>query len=207
MHNKEIFEKWAENYDEKLTRPSLDFPFISYIEVLNKVFELTAPQKGLKILDIGIGTALLASKLSSWNCSIYGIDFSQKMLDRAKLKIPNGKFILADIAKEHFGQLNNEKFDRIISNYFCHHLDMNQKIRFFELTIKNNLKIGGKIIIGDIGFNTIDEFNQAQIKYKAQWDENEFYLCGEEITSALDDVGIKTHYLQVSCHGGVLIYE
>jgi putative AdoMet-dependent methyltransferase len=168
---------------------------------------LVEPVEGLKVLDVGIGTALLSKELSDQGCSVYGVDFSPKMLEKARLKIPDGKFETVDLTRDHFGRFNHEKFDRVISAYFFHHLTLDQKTRFFELTIENNLKAGGKIIIGDIGFKSMKEFEEARLKFNDHWDDDEYYLCGEEIKTVLSQKEIETRYRQISSCGGILYYE
>jgi putative AdoMet-dependent methyltransferase len=204
---KDVFDKWAENYDKDLVRLPEGFPLGSYHEVLDSIFRLFDFSKGLKVIDVGVGTGILSQKFSHLGCSVFGIDYSSNMLEKARSKIPEGNFDLVDIAYNHFGKFNDDKFDRVVSNYFFHHLTIPEKIRFFEMTIKNNLKPYGKIIIGDIGFQTRDEFDKAHNKFIQLWDDEEFYLCGDEITSLLFDVGIMARYNQISNFGGILYYE
>ncbi len=201
------FDKWAGDYDESIA-PFLDkFPFIGFYEVLAAIRQLVKPEADLKVLDVGIGTALLSAELAAAGCAIYGIDFSKKMLKKAVRRIPDAKLTRVDVIKEHFGPYNSEKFDRIISSYFFHHLDLKQKVSFFSRAASDNLVDGGKIIIGDIGFETLDAHKRAREKWKAQWDYDEYYWCADEIMSALKDIGIDVRYRQITECSGLLIYE
>ena len=203
----EGFDKWAGDYDLSIEKYVHTFPFDGYYEVLAGVQSLVEPIKNLKVLDVGIGTALLSAELYKKGCIIYGIDFSPEMIKKAKEKIPEGIFEIVNISKNHFGRFNNIKFDRIISSYFFHHLNMREKILFFRKSIKNNLLPGGKIIIADIGFESLKDYNSAFEEYKDEWDPDEYYLCGEEIVSAFKNEGIKIRYKQISFCGGILVYK
>ncbi|MBF0299711.1 MAG: GNAT family N-acetyltransferase [Oligoflexia bacterium] len=205
MLNNKGFDEWAQTYDENLKEDK--FPFFGYKKVLFSLIELIKPTKDLTILDVGIGTGTLASDLAQNGCLIYGIDFSKEMLEKAKSKIPNGIFEQVDISKEYLGSFSNQKFDRIISSYFFHHLDTNQKIDFIQKAIKNNLNANGMIIIADVGFESKQEYESAQINFKNNWDEDEHYLCAEELTQKLNDKGIEINYQQISACAGILCYK
>ena len=127
------FDKWAGDYDESIA-PFLDkFPFIGYYEVLAAIRQMVEPEADLKVLDVGIGTALLSAELATAGCDIYGIDFSEKMLKKAAKRMPDAKLACVDVIAEHFGSYKSEKFDRIISSYFFHHLDLKQKVSWYLL--------------------------------------------------------------------------
>jgi len=205
--SEKIFDKWAESYDTELNLHKKEFPFLGYHDVLEWILQSVDVSKGMKILDVGVGTGNLSHILSNKGCSLYGVDCSSKMLAVAKEKIPKGNFELVDVSCKHFGKYNYEKFDRVVSNYFFHHLSTFEKIVFFERTIKNNLNPGGRIIIGDIGFKTKEEFEKARILYSDNWDDDEFYLIGEELTRELSKAGIFVEYIQVAESGGILFYE
>ncbi len=201
------FNDWADDYDESIA-PFLDkFPFIGYYEVLAAIRELVKPVQGLKILDVGIGTGLLSVELARTGCDVCGIDFSPKMVEKAAQRIPDARLMCVDVAAEHLGRFNGRKFDRIISSYFFHHLDLKQKVAFLFRASSENLAGGGKIIIGDIGFENFDAHESARVKWQEQWDYDEFYWRADEIISALKDVGLDFQYRQISECSGILIYE
>ena len=203
------FDKWALNYDESISQSLSEFPFIGYYDVLSEVRDIVSPQKGLMVIDVGIGTGLLSRKLAEDGCRIYGVDFSEEMIKKAKIKIPNGEFDLVDITADHFGRFNSGKFDRVISSYCIHHLNDHQKVTFFQRTIENNLAQGGKIIIADIGFETESSFKKAREEYRDSWEgeeEGEYYICGERMVGFLRNAGISVKYKQVSACAGILLY-
>jgi len=198
------FDKWAGDYDESLT-PLIDrFPFYGYYDVLAAVHNLVQPYEGLKVLDVGIGTGLLSQELYRQGCQVYGVDFSTEMLTRAEEKMPDGEFYQVDVAKEHFGPLNNHRFDKIISSYFLHHLNLYQKILFIKKALMQNLCEGGEIIIADIGFKSLVDFDAAREKNSDTWDEDEFYLCSETLLPVLRLAEIDASYRQISHCAGIL---
>lgn len=199
------FEKWAGNYDASIKGHLQTFPFIGYYEVLSAVVSQVAPKKGLRVLDVGIGTGLLSEELNKQGCVIHGVDFSGRMLDKAKLRIPGGLFEVADVAKNHFGNLNSYQYDRVVSSYFFHHLDLKQKTEFIKRTMKENLSPHGRIIIADVGFENESDYQTGRIKYQAEWDNDEFYLCGESIVRHFQAEGIDAEYKQISSCAGIVI--
>jgi len=201
------FDRWASIYDESISQSLNEFPFIGYYEVLSEVRDIVAPRKGLKVIDVGIGTGLLSRKLAEDGCRIYGVDFSKEMIEKAKTRIPDGEYDVVDIAANHFGRFNSEKFDRVISSYCLHHFNDSQKVKFFQKIIDNNLAEDGKIIIADIGFEDESYFTKARNDYRKYWDDEEHYICGERMIDLLRKVGISAAYKQVSPCAGILIYE
>ena len=91
------FEKWAGNYDERIRASAMEFPFDGYYNVLAAVVSLVEPRPQMKLMDVGIGTGLLSEELKREGCLIHGVDFSGKMIEKARLRIPDGLFETADV--------------------------------------------------------------------------------------------------------------
>ncbi len=200
------FDKWAAYYDDAMSEETDRFPFIGYYKVLAEVEKVVGPPTGIKILDVGIGTGLLSSKLAQQDGEIYGVDFSEAMIQKAKERIPAGKFDLVDVSKNHLGAFSNSRFDRLISSYWIHHLSDEQKISFLKKVVSDNLTENGKIIIADVGFETEESFATARNEYDNLWDPDEFYLCGERLVKRLSDEGLDFNYRQLSACAGALLY-
>ena len=137
------FDKWAEHYDESMVARTEEFPFVGYFDLLAAVKRDAQPCLGLDILDIGIGTGALSGPLADAGGMIYGVDFSTGMIKRAAARIPNGKFDTVDIARGHFGRFSNTRFDRVVSSYWLHHLNDNDKVELLKKIRASNLKEGG----------------------------------------------------------------
>jgi putative AdoMet-dependent methyltransferase len=200
------FNAWAECYDESMRSDSKHFPFIGYYQVLERVIALVNPTPKLDVLDIGIGTGVLCKNLRTLGCKIYGVDFSQKMLDVSKERIPDGVFYRADVSNLNFLERLG-KFDRIVSTYFFHHLTNNIKVKLIENLFKNHIKENGKIIIADVGFKTRSDLEKAGKIYSSSWDSSEHYLCAEELTDILNKKKISSNYTQISDCAGILIIK
>lgn len=205
MLGKNGFDRWAGLYDEDLAPRLQSFPFLGYYDVLSAVLARAAPQTGMRILDVGIGTGLLSRSLRELGCVIFGVDFSAKMLEKAENRIPGAHLDAVDVATDYLGRFSKERFDRIISSYFLHHLDPGQQLAFLRRALAHNLTTGGMIVIADVGFATAADHDAARERYGEAWDEEEFYLCGETIVHRLRREKIRARYEQISACAGVLI--
>jgi putative AdoMet-dependent methyltransferase len=197
------FDIWAEEYDQFIQRNSKGYPFEGYYDVLNYMYHLIGNKQSSKILDIGVGTGILTYQLYTDGAAIYGIDFSKKMLEIAQAKMPKAQFVKWDF---NFGlppEFECNKYDYIISSYALHHLDTIKKIETIK-QLQNVLGIGGKIVIGDIAFETIEELLKCKNENKDNWDDEEIYIIANEITRKLKTNGISANYKQISSCAGVL---
>ncbi|MBD3193358.1 MAG: methyltransferase domain-containing protein [Candidatus Heimdallarchaeota archaeon] len=210
MSNREHFDHWAEEYNDDIdiSIQTRGFPFEGYYSVLEHVQDLVLEKHvtEVNILDLGVGTGLLSEKLYQKGIKIHGIDFSPKMLKQAKQKMPKGRFFLHDFSHGMPKELADTKFDFIISSYALHHLPDNEKYKLLaELT--NYLKFDGKIIVADISFKTKKDLADCRKEFEKEWDEEEYYLIGEEFVQNLEEKGFKAIYQQISPCAGVLTIE
>lgn len=183
MLNSEGFSLWADGYDKSvnLSEESNEYPFAGYRSVLSFIYDTVSSVKNASVLDIGLGTGILAKKLYDKGISITGIDFSEKMLQIAKDKMPEAALYQHDFSIGLPQELNLECYDYIISTYALHHLTDMQKIRFL-VDVKNRLKPNGKILIGDIAFETKEELDKCRNASGSAWDADEIYIVYSELT-------------------------
>lgn len=160
--------------------------------------------KDVKILDIGIGTGLLTEELYKKGAQIYGIDFSKKMLEIAEKKMPGGIFYLHDFRYGLPEELNEEKFDYIVSFYAIHHINLDEKIELIK-ELKNRLKEKGKIIIADVAFETEEKLDECRQNSGELWDDDEFYIVLEDIKDRIAELNLEMEYTQISFCAGVLV--
>jgi len=200
----ELFDSWAADYDYFIKIGSESFPFLGYNDVLNRIVELANPKPGMKILDIGIGTGSLAQKFLDFNCEIWGIDFSSKMIEEAKKKVPGANLFQVDIRSKWPASLK-VGFDRIVSAYTLHHLNLEGKIDAIKRMTNDLLQDGGHIIIGDISFSSFTARANARTRLESVWDDDEFYWAADEFKTMIDSEGLYVVYEQVSDYGGVYV--
>lgn len=182
MLDEKGFDLWSEGYDKSvnLCEQANEYPFAGYKNLLNNIYKLIHTKNNATILDIGFGTGVLTNKLYNDGYSIYGIDFSSKMIEIAKSKMPNATLIQYDFTNGLPQDLNDKKFDYIVSTYAIHHLTDNDKIKFiYEL--KKHISKTGKILIGDVAFNTRKELLKCKQDNGDDWDNDEYYIVFDEI--------------------------
>ncbi|NLJ80030.1 MAG: class I SAM-dependent methyltransferase [Firmicutes bacterium] len=110
----------ADGYDEDVrdAESLYDYPFAAYRPVLNKVCQIVSTKKG-SILDPGFGTGISTKTLYDQGCELTGIDFSGRMVEIAKKKMPQAELIQWDFSKG-LPKLKTAPFKWIISTYAFH---------------------------------------------------------------------------------------
>jgi putative AdoMet-dependent methyltransferase len=170
------FDLWANSYDESvnLSEESNVYPFAGYKDVLNTIYRMVRTSKSAAVLDIGFGTGVLTNKLYKDGYSVYGFDFSEKMLEIAKTKMPKATLIKHDFTYGMPDLLKGKLFDYIICTYAIHHLQDEQKLTFI-LELLDYLSPDGKILIGDVAFETKAEYEKCKSENIGAWDDDEIY--------------------------------
>ncbi|WP_246586469.1 class I SAM-dependent methyltransferase [Cytobacillus gottheilii] len=179
------------------------YPFAGYKKILNAIYNEIMQHKHAKVLDIGIGTGVLSSKLYEYDHLIDGIDFSPKMISIAQSKMPAATIIEWDISKGLPRERMKNEYDFIVSTYTLHHLTDNEKITFIT-DLLSVLTDNGKILIGDIAFAGRKELEQCKQDNQQNWDDDEFYFVYNEIKTALEHI-CKCEFEPISHCGGVFI--
>jgi putative AdoMet-dependent methyltransferase len=203
MPEKDRFNSWAESYDDSLVNPK-GYPFEGYRKVLGFMCKLTNISHKTEILDIGVGTGNLSYLLYEKGARIDGVDFSAKMLEKAKEKMLDGNFYIFDFSHGLPPKLLSRKYDYIVSSYAFHHLDDSAKLDFI-LMLKNLLKENGKIIIGDVSFLSRRSLYECRKASAELWDPDEYYIVAESFVSKLKSYGLAVEYTQISYCAGVIV--
>ena len=186
------FDLWANGYDKSvnLSDEENTYPFAGYKEVLNKIYGIVHEKSNGTILDIGFGTGVLTQKLYNDGYIIYGIDFSEKMIEIARSKMPKAILLQQDFSKGLPDIILDKKFDFIICTYAIHHLSNHEKLSFINL-LKNLLTQNGKVLIGDIAFETRDEMLSCQYSFRDDWDDDEVYIVFDELRKSFEHRNIE----------------
>ena len=156
-------------------------------------------------MDIGFGTGILAKKLYDDGYNIYGIDFSNEMLKKAKQKMPNAELLQFDFTDGLPKEFEQKQFDVILSTYAIHHIDDEAK-KLYILKLLKSLNPKGILIFGDVAFETEKDMEAARKKDYEEWDDEEYYLIAERFN--LWFPYLKTDFIKISyCSGVCTIYK
>lgn len=201
------FDLWSDNYDSQveISEEENVYPFAGYKKVLSTVYEKVRKQNPKNILDIGFGTGILAKKLYDDGYNIYGIDFSNEMLKKAKQKMPNAELLQFDFTDGLPKEFEQKQFDVILSTYAIHHIDDEAK-KLYILKLLKSLNPKGILIFGDVAFETEKDMEAARKKDYEEWDDEEYYLIAERFN--LWFPYLKTDFIKISyCSGVCTIYK
>lgn len=182
MLNNEGFDLWADGYDKAVgvLQEENKYPFAGYKKTLGLIFQTVMETANAVVLDIGFGTGTLTAKLYERGCSIYGQDFSPRMIALASEKMPHAHLYQGDFSKGLAEPLRVRRYDYIVATYSLHHLTDPQKSAFlFELL--DCLKENGKILIGDVAFETRKDLERCRSDAGDAWDDDEIYFVAEEL--------------------------
>ena len=149
-----------------------DFFFGSLtLKMQRKIIKNFNIEENAVILDAGCGTGTLLSLLeaSEKPLGLYGIDISEKMLNRARKKLKRSSLINSPL--EHFN-FNDKFFNYIFSIHALHHyFDPEETMKSFYLYLKQ----GGYLIIADFSFGSL----LNRLLQKIEPGNNMFYLPPE----------------------------
>jgi putative AdoMet-dependent methyltransferase len=211
-----LFDDWADHYDDSVPGQT-GFPFEGYGRVLDLVTERAGLTPGMEVLDLGIGTGNLAGRLLEHECTVWGLDFSVKMLAKVHEKYPGIELLKADVRGDWPIDVDR-RFDRVVSGYVLHEFDLDSKVRLLEKLVRGHLAEGGRVVVGDISFasrgareeaeeSLSRRWNEEKGVWERWWDDDEFYWAADETIEAMAGKGLRVCYEQVSFCGGVYIVE
>lgn len=196
---KKLFDNWAASYDTTLENTA-GFPFEGYERVLAEVVSGAGVGAGANVLDVGTGTGALAARFALFGCRVLGLDLSEAMLARARENVPTADFQQLDLLGD-WGELETRRFDAVVSAYVLHEFDPETKLELLT-RFANLLKPGGRVVVGDISFQTAASLDAAHQQGQRVWDD-EHYWVAEDTVPALEKAGFTISYQQRSFCGGV----
>ena len=195
------FDLWADGYDKTVgvSDEENTYPFAGYKDVLGTIFKTIMKKPNAVVLDIGFGTGTLTTKLYENGCTIYGQDFSVRMIELAAEKMPNAHLYQGDFTQGLVEPLQAQNYDFIVATYSLHHLTDEQKVSFLR-GLRDHLNPGGQILIGDVAFENRSQLEQCQKDVGDEWDDDEIYFVVEELKGEFPELGFK----RISHCSGVL---
>ena len=196
------FDLWADEYDKSVGVSDEDntYPFAGYKKILGRIFEIIMNKPSAVVLDLGFGTATLATKLYENGCYIYGQDFSARMIELASEKMPDAHLYQGDFSQGLVKELKQESYDFIVATYSIHHLTDDRKIILLK-ELLDQLRDGGKIIIGDVAFKSRDELEACKEDCGDEWDDDEMYCVADDLKSEFPNLTFE----KMTCCSGILM--
>ncbi len=195
------FDLWADGYDKAvgLSDEENTYPFAGYKDVLGQIYREIMEKPGATVLDIGFGTGTLTTKLYENGCTVYGQDFSARMIELASAKMPEARLFQGDIANGLVVPLLLHRYDFIVATYSLHHLTDEQKTVFLRILLEQ-LNENGQILIGDVAFETREDLEKCRQEAGDEWDDEEAYFVADEMREAFPDL----EFTKVSYCAGIL---
>ncbi|MCP4539117.1 MAG: class I SAM-dependent methyltransferase [Chloroflexi bacterium] len=200
------FDNWSGAYDQDILKMQDEgYPFEGYYDTLGYIQNQVQAGGAKTVLDIGIGTGLLTETLYKAGIAITGVDFSTKMLDLARTRMPQGRFVQFDFNQGLPKELAGETFDFIVSSYAVHHIDDKQKVTFFRGLVQH-LNDEGQVLIGDVAFETQRDMENVRAQ-STGWDNAEYYMIAETMIRELAKHQLRSEFVKTSSCSGVLVIQ
>ena len=180
------FDRWADEYEQSVrgSEAADSYPFAGYSRVLRAVCASLPKVDRPVILDLGFGTGALTAQLYQRGCEVWGQDFSPRMLELARARMPEAHLFCGDFARGLCPELLHQRYDAVISTYALHHLTDAEKVSLLG-TLRGLLKPGGKVLIGDVAFADQATMDRCRQDSGDEWDEEEHYFVYEDLRRAL----------------------
>jgi ubiquinone/menaquinone biosynthesis C-methylase UbiE len=158
--------------------------------------------KNKNILEIGCGAGAFVYVLkNNFDCKIYGIDYSNSLLEEARNHIPDGKFYVKEAISIDF---MDNFFDVIFAHsVFQYFPNMNYAISTISKSF-NQLKSGGSIALLDLNdISYMDEYHKDRsmlYKDKTEYDKayiglDHLFFNKEELSNILKNIGFSNIFI------------
>jgi len=155
MKVENAYNIWADQYDTNSNK-TRDLDTISTIETLSKL-------KFSSVIELGCGTGKNTIFLLKKAKKIIGLDFSQEMLNKAKLKINDKRveFRKADMTTEW--KIDNDSADLITCNLVLEHIE---DLDIFFDQANKKLKNGGAFFISEL--HPFKQYSGSKAKFETE---------------------------------------
>ncbi|MDK3836364.1 class I SAM-dependent methyltransferase [Staphylococcus pseudintermedius] len=192
MEFMDVFEKWAERYDETVFNTGNDNEYEDVFDGYTAMLEGVVALSSGRVLEIGAGTGNLTQRLIHQEFDVTAIDPSEDMRTIANQKegihVLDGHFLNIPV---------DAHFDTIVSTFAFHHLDHVSK-REALTYLKSFLTDGGQVILVDTLFESeadkarmIETYRDKGYVNLVEDLETEYYPFKDELTSIVEAVGGK----------------
>lgn len=196
------FDFWADGYDRTVGLSDEDgsYPFAGYRAALGRIYSEILSNRCHDILDVGFGTGTLACRLYEQGCAVSGQDFSSRMIELARVKMPNALLVQGDFSDGLAPCLCAQRYDAIVATYSLHHLTDARKVSFIE-ELLHLLRPSGRLLIGDVAFENRAALERCRTVSGDEWDDEEIYFVADELAPLLS---CKIEFESISHCAGIL---
>lgn len=196
------YERWSE--DKRSSDAPEGFPFQGYNQVLDRIVEASGARPEEGILELGIGTGILARRFLERACRVIGLDDCSDRLAEAKRKHP-GLILHRSDMRSPWPQFQTP-IHHVVAAYSLHELTLGGKLlvvrRALDLLPKN-----GRVLIGDVAFPSRSARLAASMRYRDRWDHNEHYWAADETADYFGELGISSHFEAMTPCSALMIFE
>jgi ubiquinone/menaquinone biosynthesis C-methylase UbiE len=146
------YESWAYGYDDDKVEIIRRDVGIELEEFVDRILDHCQLNAGQKVLDVGTGTGLIAvsiAKRLSGDCEVLGIDVSDAMLEKAKIRIEAEKVKKSVVVKKASAldiPTGNGVYDLVVCVFAIRHIDIRRALKEFARV----LKPGGRTVVVDL---------------------------------------------------------
>jgi ubiquinone/menaquinone biosynthesis C-methylase UbiE len=177
---KAYYEARAPEYDdwyEGLGRfDQLDRPFWDQeVRQLRRVVGLLPPAR---TLDVACGTGFLTRHLRG---EVVGLDQSSSMLDIARTRMPEARFVRGDALALPFG---DGSFDRVFTGHFYGHLETRERERFPA----EARRVAHELVVVDAARRPdrkAEEWQERILRDGSRWEVYKRYFAGADLAEEL----------------------
>ena len=173
MNIEKAYNVWADKYDTNSNK-TRDLDTKSTIQTLNKLEFST-------VIELGCGTGKNTNYLLQKADKVIGLDFSQKMLDKAKDKIRDERAVFrkADLKKEW--DIENDFADLITCSLVLEHI---KNLDFIFNQANKKLKNGGIFFISEL--HPFKQYSGSKAKFETENGTQELETYVHHISEYLD---------------------
>lgn len=165
--------------------------FIDYREEYDFYSTILKKYNKQSVLEIGSGTGNLARHLVQNNFDYTGLDFSQAMVDLAKGKVSNGKFVQGDM---RYFKSEKPTESIIIPSRTINHLLTGEDINATFSCFHHNLQLGGILCFDfiDAGEFIPSIWGGRKVMHEAIFEDT--YYCRESIWTPILEHGMDFNW-------------
>lgn len=158
---------------------------------LSAFIEACEPRKGEWILDVGVGTGLVAEAVLPFSSKVVGIDNSKDMITQC-----NGKFNVMFCDARDIPYPDGS-FDKIIARNVFHHIT--ERLQDAVNECYRVLKKGGKIIIGER--TSPSDTTKAEYRAIFRFKDKRIIFIEDDLIELIEEAGFvfmysRTHWIR-----------